>query len=141
MLYDLDIDYGRKNEIIIFEKLKIFFSNEKMKELDYYHEFDYTNGDETILCELKSRRCNFNEYNDTMLNISKLNKCKRLIRNKNKLKIEIYFFFYFKQNELYYWKYNEKDNLRYSTCNRPDRVSSTNNKYAYISRELLTKIE
>ena len=75
-----------------------------------------------------------------MLNCSKLNKCKRLIRNKNK-KIEIHFFFYFKQNVLYYWKYNEKDDLRYSTCNRPDRISSQNNKYAYISRNLLTQVE
>ena len=75
-----------------------------------------------------------------MINCSKLNKCKRLIKNKSK-KIEIYFFFYFKQNDLYYWKYNEKDDLRYSTCNRPDRVSSINNKYAYISRNLLTKVE
>ena len=140
MLYNIDIDYGRENEIIVFQKLKSFFSNEKMKELDYYHEFDYTNEDGTIICELKTRRCSFNEYNDTMINCSKLNKCKRLIKNKNK-KIQIYFFFYFKKNDLYFWKYNETDDLRYSTCNRPDRISSTNNKYAYISRNLLTKVE
>ena len=140
MLYNIDIDYGRQNEIIIFDKLKLFFNDANLKELDFYHEFDYSNSAESIFCELKSRRCNFNEYNDTMLNVSKLNKCKRLIKNKNK-KIEIYFFFYFKQNELYYWKYTESDELRYSTCNRPDRVSSTNNKYAYISRNLLTKVE
>ena len=108
--------------------------------MGFYHEFDYSNSDDSIFCELKCRRCNFNEYNDTMLNVSKLNKCKRLIKNKNK-KIEIYFFFYFKQNDLYYWKYSESADLRYSTCNRPDRISSTNNKYAYISRNLLTKVE
>ena len=140
MLYNIDIDYGRENEKIVFQKIKSFFGNEKMKELDYYHEFDYTNEYGTILCELKSRRCNFNEYNDTMLNVSKLNKCKRIIKNKSK-KIVIYFFFYFKQNDLYYWKYNDTDDLRYSTCNRPDRVSTINNKYAYISRNLLTKVE
>ena len=140
MLFHLDIDYGRENEIIIYDKLKLFFNDANLKELSYYDEFDYSNEDGTILCELKSRRCNYNEYNDTMINCSKLNKCKRLIRNKNK-KIEIYFFFYFKQNDLYFWKYNEIDDLRYSTCNRPDRVSSTNNKYAYISRNLLTKVE
>ena len=139
MLYNIDIDYGRENEIIIFDKLKLFFNDSNLKELSYYDEFDYSNEYGTILCELKSRRCNFNEYNDTMLNVSKMNKCKRLIKNKSK-KIEIYFFFYFKQNDLYYWKYNESDDLRYSTCNRPDRVSSINNKYAYISRDLLTKV-
>ena len=53
MLYNIDIDYGRENEIIVFQKLKSFFSNEKMKELDYYHEFDYTNEYGTILFLIK----------------------------------------------------------------------------------------
>ena len=140
MLYNIDIDYGRENEIAVFQKIKLFFNDGNLKELSYYDEFDFSNEDSTLLCELKSRRCNFNEYNDTMINCSKLNKCKRLIKNKNK-KIQIYFFFYFKKNDLYFWKYNETDDLRYSTCNRPDRISSTNNKYAYISRNLLTKVE
>ena len=139
MLYNIDIDYGRQNEIIIFDKLKSFFNDANLKELDFYHEFDYSNSNESIFCELKSRRCNFNEYNDTMLNVSKLNKCKRLIKNKNK-KIEIYFFFYFKQNDLYYWKYNEADDIRYSEGGRVDRPNALN-KYAFISRNLLTKVE
>ena len=139
MLYNIDIDYGRENEIIIFQKLKFFFNDSNLKELSYYDEFDYTNEYGTILCELKSRRCNFNEYNDTMLNVSKLNKCKRLIKNKSK-KINIYFFFYFKQNELYYWKYNEIDDIRYGEGGRLDRPHALK-KYAYISRNLLTKVE
>ena len=138
MYYDIDVDYGRQNEIIIFEKIKLFF-NEKMKELDYYHEFDYTNEDGTILCELKSRRCSFNEYNDTMLNCSKLNKCKRIVRNKNN-KVQIYIFFYFNQNDLYYWKYNEQDDIRYSESGRVDRPNAIK-KYGFISRNLLTKVE
>ena len=139
MLYNIDIDYGRENEIIIFDKLKLFFNDANLKELDFYHEFDYSNSDESIFCELKSRRCNFNEYNDTMLNVSKLNKCKRLIRNKNK-KIEIYFFFFFKQDQLYYWKYNEVDDIRYGEGGRVDRPNALK-KYAFISRNLLTKVE
>ena len=139
MLYNIDIDYGRQNEIIIFDKIKKFFDDDNLKELSYYNEFDFSNQDETILCELKSRRCNFNEYNDTMLNVSKLNKCKRLIKNKNK-KVEIYFFFYFKKNELYYWKYNELDDIRYGEGGRVDRPNSIK-RYAYLSRNLLTKVE
>ena len=139
MLYNIDIDYGRQNEIIIFDKLKLFFNDANLKELSYYDEFDYSNTDKTILCELKSRRCNYNEYNDTMINCSKLNKCKRLIKNKIK-KIEIYFFFYFKQNELNYWKYNETDDIRYGEGGRVDRPNAFK-KYAFISRNLLTKVE
>ena len=139
MLYNIDIDYGRQNEVIIFAKLKKFFNDSNLKELSYYDEFDYTNENGTILCELKSRRCNFKEYNDTMLNVSKLNKCKRLIKNKSK-KIEIYFFFYFKQNNLYYWKYNEIDDIRYDVGGRVDRPNALK-KYGFIRRDLLTKVE
>ena len=82
MEYSIDIDYGRKNELLVYSLLKLFFPNDKIKELGYYDEFDYSNEDGSILCELKSRRCTYNEYNDIMLNCSKLNKCKRLIKNK-----------------------------------------------------------
>ena len=123
MLYDIDINYGRESEILVLSKIKKFFNDDKFKELDYYHEFDYTNEDGTILCELKSRRCNYNEYNDTMLNVSKLNKCKRLIRNKNK-KIKIFFFFLFKQDQLYFWEYNDTDDIRYGEGGRVDRSNA-----------------
>ena len=36
MLYDIDINYGRQNEIIIFDKLKLFFNDTNLKELSYY---------------------------------------------------------------------------------------------------------
>ena len=61
MLHNIDVDYGRENKIRLHAKLKLFF--------------DYTIQDNTLFIELKSRRCGFNEYNVTMLNISKLNKC------------------------------------------------------------------
>ena len=92
MLYSIDIDYRAINEKIVHEKLKLFFPNEIINELDYYNEFDYTNEDNSLFIELNSRRCGFNEYNDTMSNISKLNKCKRLTRCKSK-SINIYFIF------------------------------------------------
>ena len=38
MLYNIDIDYGRQNELIIFDKLKLFFSKHKLCELDYYND-------------------------------------------------------------------------------------------------------
>ena len=137
MLYNIDIDYGRQNELIIFEKLKLFFKD-ALYELDFYNNFDYKNEDSSLLIELKSRRCKFETYNDTMINISKLNKCKRYTRNKT-IKMEIYFFFYFNNNDLYYWKYNEVDTLRYGTCSRVDRENVAI-KYAYISKNLLIKV-
>ena len=139
MLYNIDIDYGKENEIIVHNLLNIFFPTEKIKKLGYYDEFDYSNEDSSILCELKSRRCSYNEYNDTMINCSKLNKCKRMSKNKQK-KTDVYFFFYFEQSQLYYWKYDEHADIRYSNGGRIDRPNAIK-KYGFISRNLLTKVE
>ena len=139
MEYSIDIDYGKKNEVIVHNLLTNFFPNEKIKKLGYYDEFDYTNHDGSILCELKSRRCSYNEYNDTMINCSKLNKCKRMSKNKQK-KTDVYFFFYFEQSDLFYWKYDEHADIRYSNGGRVDRPNAIK-KYGFISRNLLTKVE
>ena len=110
MLYQIDIDYGLKNETECFNKIQKFF-NEPIEKLDYYNNFDFSNLDNSIMIELKSRRCKITEYNDTMISISKINKAKKLIKNKDK-KIQIYFFFYHLDDDLYYWKYDDKTILR-----------------------------
>ena len=135
MLYQIDVDYGLENERICQRKIEKFF-NEEIIKLDYYNNFDFSNSDNTILIELKSRRCTINEYSDTMINISKINVAKKLSKNKNK-KIQIYFFFYYLQNELFYWKYNDKIDLRVdNNCN----YRGIRKPYAYIETKLLTKI-
>ena len=135
MLYQIDVDYGLQNEKLCFEKIEKFF-DEKIVKLDYYNNFDFSNSDNTIMIELKSRRCTINEYNDTMISISKINKAKKLIKNKNK-NIQIYFFFYYIKNDLYYWKYDDKIDLRLdNNCN----YRGIRKPYAYIDTKLLTKI-
>ena len=135
MLYQIDVDYGLENERICQRKIEKFF-NEEIIKLDYYNNFDFSNSDNTILIELKSRRCTINEYSDTMINISKINVAKKLSKNKNK-KIQIYFFFYYLQNELFYWKYNDKIDLRVdNNCN----YRGIRKQYAYIETKMLTKI-
>ena len=134
MLYKIDIDYGLENENLCKSKIEKFF-NQKLNKLDYYNDFDFTNNN-NLLIELKSRRCTINEYNDTMISISKINKAKKLIKNKDK-KIEIYFFFYYLQNDLYYWKYDDIIDLRVdNNCN----YRGIRKKYAYIPTHLLIKI-
>ena len=73
-----------------------------------------------------------------MLNVSKLNKCKRLSKCQTK-KIEIYFFFYFNKIDLYYWKYNGNDEIRHASGGRVDRPNEIM-KYAYLSRNILCKV-
>ena len=138
MLYQIDVDYGLKNEKICFEKIQNFFNekNEIIVKLDYYNPFDFCNSDNTIMIELKSRRCKISDYSDTMISISKINKAKKLIKNKNK-NIQIYFFFYYLQNDLYYWKYDDKTDLRVdNNCN----YRGVRKPYSYIPTHLLTKI-
>ena len=98
-------DYGLENEKICQIKIEQYF-NQKLNKLDYYNDFDFSNSDNTIMIELKSRRCKIDDYEDTMINISKINLAKKLSKNKNK-KIDVYFFFYYIQNDLYYWKYDD----------------------------------
>ena len=134
MSYELDIDYGLKNEILNIDKIQKFF-DENIIKLDYYNEFDFTNSDGSILIELKSRRCSIFDYNDTMISVSKINKSKKIIKNKAK-KIEIYYFFYYSNNDLYYWKYDDTTNLRIDNCNYRGELK----KNAYIPISLLRKI-
>ena len=133
MLYQIDVDYGLQNELICQSKIENFF-NEKLNKLDYYNDFDFTNNN-NLLIELKSRRCKITDYSDTMISISKINKAKKLIKNKDK-KIVIYFFFYYLQNDLYYWKYDDTIDLRIDNC----CYRNVRKQYAYIPTKLLTKI-
>ena len=85
---------------------------------------------------MKSRRCKISDYSDTMISISKINKAKKIIKNKDK-KIEIYFFFYYLQNDLYYWKFDDNIILRIDdNCD----YRGIRKKYTYIPTKLLTKI-
>ena len=135
MLHSLDIDYGLQNEKKCIKNIEAFF-NQKLIKLDYYNDFDFINSNNTIMIELKSRRCKITEYNDTMISISKINKSKKIVKNKNK-NIQIYFFFYYLNDDLYYWQYDDKINLRIdNNCN----YRGINKQYAYIPTNLLTKI-
>ena len=133
MLYQIDVDYGLENERICQSKIENFF-NQKLEKLNYYNDFDFTNNN-NLLIELKSRRCKISDYSDTMISISKINKAKKLVKNKDK-KFEIYFFFYYLQNDLYYWKFDDKIVLRLDNCN----YRGIRKQYAYIPTHLLTKI-
>ena len=134
MLYQIDVDYGLENEILCKSKIEQFF-NQKLNKLDYYNDFDFTNNN-NLLIELKSRRCKISDYSDTMISISKINKAKKLVKNKDK-KFEIYFFFYYLQNDLYYWKFDDKIDLRVdNNCN----YRNVRKQYTYIPTHLLIKL-
>ena len=142
MLYEIDKDYGEQAEKTAILKLQIFFDN-KLIKLDYYNPFDFYNEQQNLYIELKSRRCQINTYDSTMIGMNKINKAKILTRKNN----NVYFCFYFTKTDytecdLYYWKFNlsDFDKCESKTGGRVDRGKSEIKKYCYIPVSLLTKI-
>ena len=134
----IDFNKGTQSEIDILPKLKIHFLDETIeRSLDRYAIFDYTNNKD-LLIELKTRNCEYEKYDETMINVIKINKSKKLSKTHN-----IYFLFLF-TNGLYYWKYdiNELDKLTYKIGGRSDRTNLYSEKkmYTYIDIKLLTRI-
>ena len=132
----VDFELGSQSEINLLKVIQIFFDDISIvRSLDRYANFDYTNNRD-ILIELKTRSNQYNKYEDTLINVVKINKAKLLCKTQN-----IYFFFYFIDG-LYFWKYNKFDKLNYRNGGRSDRSNKYNEKklYSHIPINLLTKI-
>lgn len=68
-----DLNFGFKNEQIVLTKLRDYFKsktiNKTIKKMD---TFDFIDTDNKMIFELKSRRINKNQYNDTMIGYNKI---------------------------------------------------------------------
>ena len=134
----VDFELGTTTEINILPIIQKHFNDITIvRSLDRYANFDYTNNRD-ILIELKTRSNEHNKYEDTLINVIKINKSKILYKTQS-----IYFFFKFTDG-LYYWKFNKKDltQLNYRIGGRSDRSNKYNEKklYSHIPINLLTKI-
>ena len=132
----VDFEIGTKNEVNLLKVIQNHFNDITIvRSLDRHAHFDYTNN-RNILIELKTRSNEHNKYEDTSINVVKINKSKILCKTQS-----IYFFFKFTDG-LYYWKYNKFDKLNYRIGGRSDRSNKYNEKklYSHIPINLLTKI-
>ena len=134
----VDFAFGTNSEINNLPILQNFFNDDTLvRDIDRYAIFDYTNNKD-LLIELKTRNCEYEKYETTMINVIKINKSKKLSKTHN-----IYFLFLF-TNGLYYWKYdvNELHKLNYKLGGRSDRTNLYSEKkmYTYIDIKLLTRI-
>ena len=68
--YKKDIEFGEKGERDIKNILEPYFG--KLERTKRFAIFDYSN--DKFLIELKSRRCNYNKYEDTMCPLNKIKK-------------------------------------------------------------------
>ncbi len=69
------MDWGRIKEIELFDIIKEAFDGNLKKTSGRYDPFDFESDD--TLVELKSRRCNHDTYNTTMIPYSKLIYCNK----------------------------------------------------------------
>jgi hypothetical protein len=118
--------YGFTNE----DRLSKFFfeTYQAKKTTQRYSLFDFES--ESVLIELKSRRCYHNSYFDTMIGVNKIEEGCRHLRNKTK---EHVFFFFDFNDGLYYYELKIDDVLR--------RDSFNGRPYYFIQIEMLKHVE
>ena len=129
----VDFNLGESSELSLLPVLKKYFNDDNIIRTNRYDTFDYTNNN-NILIELKTRTNTKDKYEDTMINIAKVNKCKKLSKTN-----EIYFMFKFIDG-VYFWKYNTTDQLTKRLGGRLDRSNKEIKEYYYINVSLLKEL-
>ena len=130
-----DFKFGLKNEDNLINSISNCLGCELIK-LDQCNTFDFKNKDNTVLVELKTRRCSKNTYYDTMIGYDKvLESLKRL-----KEDYSIYYVFKFIDG-LYYYKFTELHVNWIRSGGRSDRGRKEIKFYYHIPVSELIKIE
>lgn len=127
-----DLLIGEMNEDLLVLFYKDNYNTNLIKTTDY-HPMDFTNEDESMFIELKSRNNNYNKYPTTMIGHNKFifaEKCKK----------DIYFIIAFNDG-LYSYKYSNKDIFEIVIGGRKDRGYIESKKYVMIPISKFTKID
>lgn len=130
--FNTDYIVGRANEITYLSSLQKQFNDQTLTHTKSKTDiFDYIGFDKFV--ELKTRNVEHTKYPDTMIGLNKITYAKE---NPDK---EYYFVFAFTDG-LFYWKYNDIDQLSYRKGGRYDRGYKEIKQYAYIPINLLKNI-
>jgi hypothetical protein len=124
-----DLAFGLNNEKLLKNRIQQITGT--LKHTPVYHSFDYYNN--TCFVELKSRNCNFDKYDTTMIGMNKIKKCIEPTK-------DYYFFFSFADNQLLYWKYITTD-FEIKQGGRFDRGKPELNDYLYIPIKELIPVQ
>ena len=125
-----DYKFGIQQEKTLLPTLKKTFENSLEKTKNKYCLYDFE-GD-TILIELKSRRCKSDTYSTTMIGENKLQMAKRQEK-------DVYFCFGFTDG-LFYHKFENDNEYHIEKGGRWDRGKAEINDYVYIPISQLTKV-
>ena len=131
MFFEEAYNKGKEHEDEHFIFLKEWSNTPSLKQTKRFSTFDY-NGD-NIIIELKKRNFDFGKYEDYMIGLNK-------IKRAQKLNKDIYFIMLF-DNGMYSYKYNIDDKLNYRISGRRDRGFNEFKQYAFIPKELFTRIK
>ena len=129
-------NFGIQNENTMLPIIRQFFNDETIKKTSYNScPFDFISESNNILYELKTRKCNYRKYTDTIFPTKKFN------YQPEKEKILLFSFtdgnYYIKYNPLVFETF-KKENKQY----RFDRGNiDAPAEYINIPIEYLTKIE
>jgi hypothetical protein len=130
--FNSDYLVGRASEEKYLPSLQKALNDNSLTHTKYKSDiFDYKG--ENKYAELKTRTFEKNKYPDTMVGLNKIEYAKQ---NPD---TEFYFVFAFTDG-LYYWKYNEEDQLNYRKGGRTDRGYNEIKPYVYIPISLLKNI-
>ena len=129
-MFKKDYTFGLKKEIELLPKIKLFFNDETITQLDRLNVFDYKGDNKYI--ELKSRNNNYNKYPTTMIGYNKIKKALELNE-------DVYFIFNFTDG-IYYYKFDRDKELEIKQGGRRDRGKNEIKDYYFIPIEILQKI-
>ena len=121
---------GHAYELTVLSQLQTFFNDATLRQTPRNHTFDFVGENKFI--ELKQRNLESSKYPDTMMGLNKIKYCED--------KPEDYYFVFSFNDGLFYWKYNNEDELNYRSGGRRDRGYNEYKDYCYIPINLLKKI-
>ena len=131
---DLDLVFGEKNEVELFDVFKRHIDN-RFSKTGKFSEMDFVSP--TSYLELKSRNCKFTDYEEIMIGENKI----RFAENTEK---NVYLAWKFTDG-LYFYRFCRDDitngKISFRLGGRNDRGRDERKTTAFIKRELLTEIK
>ena len=105
-----DLKMGDQGEKICLDFLNVLYKNEVKKYKDFFYPFDFykvdDDGNTDMIFELKTRRCDINQYPSLCFGKSKIEFA--LEKRKNNPNLRIMFLWLLKDKQFYCWEYGDE---------------------------------
>lgn len=129
-----ELNNAEKQETYIKPVLEKYF-NVKLQKLDQFNLFDFVSDDKKLYIEMKTRNCNLEHYNTSIVGKNKLDEASKLSKHN----ITVIFIFKFIDGTFYHI-YDKDYNYIIKKCGRTDRGINEIKNYCFINTKDLIKI-